>query len=107
MRIADMNLKEGEDVALKHPIVGAVGWGAVFGPGSGYVLYHLKGSEQGRPLLADHAVLFDDQWRNVTADLDEFDRLLCLKEQAVQKLDFELAAQYRDQADALKKSLGR
>ena len=106
-RIADMDLQEGHDVALRHPIIGAVGWGEPNGPGSGYVLYHLQGPEQGKPLLADHAVLFDDQWRNVTGEWDEFDRLLRMKEGAVEQFDFEKAAQYRDQADALKKKLGR
>ena len=60
MRIADMQLKEGEPARLHHPIVGSVGWHDA--EGAGYALYFIKGPEKGQPLVADHVVLFDDKW---------------------------------------------
>jgi hypothetical protein len=106
-RIADMDLQEGQPVRLRHPIVGEVGWGDINGPGSGYVLYFLWGPEQGKALLADHVVLFDDRWIQLDAGWDEYDELCRLKEEAVQQLDFEKAAGFRDRADALKRKLGQ
>lgn len=101
MRLHEL-LTDGTPANLYHPIVGRVRWAEGQWPGSGFVLSFAAGPEKGRPLLPDASVILDDRWEIYDLQ-DEIDRLNRLKEEAVQNLDFETAARYRDEADALKR----